>query len=78
MNEAEYESSDGGEYLPDEDELEEESDDEITVPTQGRFAALQQLEDDETDEEEDGAVGTASLKLSGLGERDTIVERQAK
>ena len=52
MNEAEYESSDGGEYLPDEDELEEDeffTDDDL-IPSSDFLTDIEMEDIDEDDE----------------------------
>ena len=54
MNEAEYESSDGGEYLPDEDELEEDeffTDDDL-IPSSDFLTDIEMEDIDEDDEVE--------------------------
>ena len=54
MNEAEYESSDGGEYLPDEDELEEDeffTDDDL-IPSSDFLTDIEMEDVDEDDEVE--------------------------
>ena len=68
MNEAEYESSDGGEYLPDEDELEEDeffTDDDL-IPSSDFLTDIE-MEDIDEDDEESIAVGNQVEKIDRRG-----------